>query len=282
MEAQTSVHKTVSEIFARTGKRVYDPLLWACMRLATLRESIWNEVFDRDALLKDENNINYAIKPNVGKAEIAEMVSLFQAMPYSPKLRKHAGDQARSVALMLRHSPSVQKMHQQWPLLDHQDRMNCLKDISGIMIRMLNDQDFLCINQPLIGKAVMPRGCAMQVNVHKHPDDGILFHLISVGSPALDLEDFYQAASLLWHEHNHIYMAHLRDAFDQQTIPHDHVLYNDARKASRLTNVIGNIILSRDIYQSEPEEKLCYFTQDVFYTTLRYQPPANNMAMRHG
>lgn len=280
MATQTPAYQTVSESFARIGRSIYDPLQTKCLRLRYLRELIWNEAHDKNAFLKDQNDIIYAIRLGICKVEIAEMVSLFQAMPYSPKLRKHAGDQARSAALTLRHSPAVQKMHRQWPLLDHQDRMNCLKDISRIMIRVLNDQDFLLINDPIIGKATMANGAAMQVET----DKSATFHLVSVSSSTLDLEDFFQVISLLWHEHTHIYMSHLRDAFDQKRIPYNHNLYDDARKVSLLAahRVIGNIVLSRDIYQSEPEEKLCYFTQDVFYTTLRYQPPANSMAMRHG
>lgn len=162
--------------------------------------------------------------------------------------------------------------------------MASLKTMSQAITRSINENRPLIINNPLIAKAQLTTGAAMQVNTYRQPGQNIDFMMISINHATLASPDFDQTSAMLWHEHWHIYMAYLREAFDCGELAQDHALYHDARKASLISacNILGNITLSETLYRAEPEEKLCYQSQNIFYRVLRYNPPAPGMTPHHG
>lgn len=275
--------RPLSEGFGLVGSSIHDPLAATCRRIGALRHKIIDYATAHNLFTHNGNGMVIGLKPGTCTAEIAEMAALLDTIPYSPALQTQATLQAGLAARSFRQSSSFQSMRAQWGALSEDARMACLKTMSQAMTRSINENHPLIINDPLLTKARLTGGAAMQVNNYRHPTQDINLLMISINHATLDSPDFDKTAAMLWHEHLHVYMTHLRDAFDQGEITPDHALYHDARKASLISacNIPGNNTFSETLYRSEPEEKLCYQSQDVFYRVLRYKPSAPGMTSHH-
>lgn len=280
---------TISTYFGKARRPVANPCVAVCMKLADIRLSMRKDANLNDGYLRDSHENIISLKPDRYTTQIKQIVSLFGELSHSGFIFQHASAISREAAMSLKNKPDLVKMRKEWPYLSEREKIKALRDISEIMTNILNASDqALCLNYPTITLAKFPEASSqkigMQVQHYMTPLRDQTLAQISVNREGLETQGFNEAVSMLWHEHMHMYMAALRDCYSAGFIDSRSPLYEDAERSFIIhqCNIVGNINLSDEIYRAEPEEKLCYFTQDVFYKTFSYQPPANNIKFHRG
>ncbi len=276
MAQNTRPHRSLSEGFGRVGQQTHDPVSAACLRIAYLRAQVIDYANRHNAYIRDKNKFIIGLQPDTCTAELTEMTALFNTLGYSHALQTQANLHAGKSARSFRESETAQRVCAQWPTLPEDAKIAALKIMSKAMIHEINREEEIILNAPSIVRATLAQGVAMQVSAYTNETHKMDFLIVAINRPTLAHTDFDNTAAMLWHEHEHVFMANLCAAYDCGWITPDHELYEDARKSSIIAahNILGNSFLSYETYRAEPEEKLCHQSQNVFYRVLRYQPPA--------
>ncbi len=276
-----------NHLFASAGygriRQPGDPVGETCRQIAQMRQYVMDYAQSHDAHIRDENNFLVGMKPGICQREINEITRLFNSLAYSPALQEHMNLLAGMTARDLRDHPSAQATGAHWSTLPEDAKMNSLRVLSKAFVKRINDSAGypLILNNPDIKKGTLAKGAIMQVTSHRYPGHDLDIQTISISKDYLARYSFDMISPPLWHEHQHVHMAYLREAFEAGDIEPEHKLYEDIRKSVTIAHygIVANYFLSYEMYRSEPEEKLCHQAQNVFDRVLHYkpQPPAHRM-----
>ena len=270
--------------------RNIDPITAACMEIARLRSSMVEHAYANGNVNTDENNNPRGIKAEKYRDIITNVITLFKGIRHSTDFYSHSAALARDATRGMKMRPDVTQMRQSWPKMNHQEKIEGLRQLSALMIDSLNKSEYsLCLNYPSIAIATFPKatrdlvGMLLQqysIGAGRNPP---LMHLISVNRETLDKADFNQVSAMLWHEHHHIYMGGMRSCLQQGFISNKHPQFDEIQRSDTITKyrITGNIGTCKDIYHAEPEEDLCAYVQDIFQKTFSYIPETG-LKIQHG
>lgn len=270
--------ENISAGFGRARMPVENPFLCACMEIAQRRSALLARAQAENGFILDQaQNVKELDKKRYG-GEISAIAALFHKLQHDNALYSHCSGLARQAAAFAKRDPVIAELRADWAQLDNHQRLEGFKALSRMMVDILNDsEESLCLNYPMMALARFPEASratiAMQVQAFAPPGDkNASLYLMSVNDDMLRNADFNGSASFLWHEHQHVYMSGLRSMLQEGFLPAAHPLYQEAYKSKTIQDykITGNISLAHDIYYAEPEEKLCYFTQDIFNKVFRY------------
>ncbi len=268
-----SASSDLASKFPHVKMPVENNLLLTCMSIARLRSFMQADAAAHNGYVRDQKGQITGLNTARYAAQIKEITALFNNIPHSTTMYRYSHVMARDVATRLKKKPDVAALHQDWQSLPPPEQMKGLRLLSDTMIDVMNETDgSLLFNTPVLGLSNIPRTSttmvAMQVQKYdprqrtSAPD----LTLITVNREILSGMSFNLIAAMLWHEHQHIYMTGLREAYANKDIKREHPLFEDACRSHTIDQykITGNIQLSQALYYAEPEEKLCYFTQDIF------------------
>lgn len=270
----TNAHN-LTRHFPHVKMQGVNPLLLNCMNIAKLHRYIQEDAQAHDGYARDKAGQITGLDPQRYAPQIQQIISLFDNIQHSTTMNRYGRVMARDSAQRLKHHPAVMDLRAQWTNLPERERMKGLRLLSDTMIEVMNESDpVLLFHPPVMGASdIAPADTviAMQVQQHQAPHQPHDFTLITINRSSLRDLPFNHLAAMLWHEHQHIYMSGLRDAYQRQQIKQDHPLYEDAVRSHTIGQykITGNIKLSTALYRAEPEERLCYFTQDIFENNFR-------------
>lgn len=266
--------------FGRARMPVENPFLSACMEIAQRRQNLITRAQAENGYIRDQDQNIKHLDKNRYSHDIKQIAALFGQLQHGSTLYSHCRALAQQAALLAKCDPDIDALRVNWGSADERQRLTGLKILSRIITDSLNESDKgLCLDYPVLSLARYPAASretiAMQVQYFNPPQNPkTAMHLIAINSDMLNKTDFDTSTAQMWHEHQHIYMSGLRDMLRDGFLPTGHPLFKDAYKSKTINEykIIGNIGLASDIYYAEPEEKLCYHTQNTFQTALRHIP----------
>ncbi len=272
--------ENISAGFGRARMPFENVLLSTCMEIAERRRNLIERAQAEDGYIRDEaQNIKHLNKARYG-ADIKIIAALLDKLQHDSALYNHCSGLARQAAALAKRAPVIAALRADWDRLDGHQRSEGLKALSRIITDVLNDsEEALCLNYPTVSLARFPsatrNAIAMQVQCFNPPgDEQTAIYLMAINHDMLMKTDFDNSTAQLWHEHQHVYMSGLRDMLRDGFLTPAHPLYKEAYKSRTIQDykITGNIGLADDMYYAEPEEKLCYSTQNIFNRVLRYVP----------
>ena len=254
--------------------------LRTCMEIARHRHDLLGRAHADNGFIRDDALQIKSLDKKRYSAEIVTIVELFHRLQHDDTFYTHCSGLARQAAAFAKRDSALSALRTQWEALNEAQRLDGLRILSRIFTNVLSDSDKgLCLNYPVLALAKFPAAScdtiAMQIqNPYPATDYGFSFYLLSINRDMLENMDFVNAGTLLWHEHQHMYMSGLRDMLRDDTMTPEHPLYKETYRSKTINDykITGNISLAHEIYYAEPEEKLCYFTQDIFNRAFRYVP----------
>ncbi len=272
--------ENISPGFGRAKMPVENLFLTTCMEIAQRRNDLMTRALAEGGYIRDtEQNIKHLDQRRYG-ADIKLIATLFDRLQHSGALYGHCSGLARQAASVAKHDKAIADLREAWDSSDQHQRCAGLKSLSRIITDVLNHSEpGLCLNYPTLSLARFPaatrKAIAMQVQFFnpprtQHPP----VYLIAINDDMLMNSSFDNSTAQIWHEHQHVYMSGLRDMLRDGLLLPAHPLYKEAYKSKTVQDykITGNITLAHDIYYAEPEEKLCFATQDIFNRVFRYVP----------
>ncbi len=279
--------ENISAGFGRARMATDNPLLTTCMEIAQRRSNLMARAQTEDGYIRDaDQNIKHLDRKRYD-ADIKLIAALFEKLQHGGALYGHCSGLARQTATLAKRDQAVTDLRASWDGSDQYQRIAGLKGLSRIITDVLNESEpGLCLNYPTLSLARFPAATcdtiAMQVQCFTPPrNQQPPIYLMALNSDMLMKTSFEDSTAQLWHEHQHVYMSGLRDMLRDGFLPPTHPLYKETYKSKTIQDykIVGNISLAKDIYYAEPEEKLCYSTQNLFSRVLRYTPEPPVVAM---
>lgn len=258
-------------------------LLQTCISLAHLKRGLHEHAAAHNAYACDPAGTRISVDLEVYGPTIRQMISLFDNIQHSTTMYRYGRVMAQDAAAQLRRQPAVIQLAQDWHDLPGPEKMKGLRLLSDTMLDVMNkSDDALLLNMPLLQMTNIPRTSstpiAMQVQQIKagpHPYAPTV-SMIQVDRGCIEKMSFPAISAMLFHEHQHLYMAALREAFQDNLLPRGHALFEDACRSHTVHQykLNGNINIAAALYRAEPEERLCYYAQDVFEKSFGCAPTA--------
>ncbi len=254
--------------------------LSTCMEIAQRRSSLIARAEAESGYIRDEQqNVIHLDKSRYGD-DIKRIAMLFDKLQHNNALYAHCSGLARQAAALAKRDPILADLRADWDLANTQERFVGLKDLSRIITHVLNESEHdLRLDYPTLSLAKFPKATAetiaMQVQCFNPPrGQQPPIYLMAINNDLLTKAAFDNSTAQLWHEHQHVYMSGLRDMLRDGFMTPHHPLYTETYKSKTIQDyrITGNLTLAADVYYAEPEEKLCYATQDIFNRVFRYVP----------
>ena len=282
----------ISAHFGKVRQPVAHPTVAACMQIASLRQKMIQHAELNDGFIFDKAGCRQRVKDTYNP-DILAMAELFDSIQHGERLYTYCGALSREAARIKTH-PDIMQMRQEWQSLSASQKLAALRVLSTHMVDVLNKSQYsLCLNYPVITMATYPEASrdriAMQVAKYEpfkrdvDDDKGISLSHISVNRDKPSLNNFDATVAMLWHEHIHMYMQGMRACLHEGYLRSNHPLYEEISKSDLIQKykITGNFSYAEKLYYAEPEEKLCYFAQNIFQTVFRYIP-AQDMGLAYG
>lgn len=272
--------ENISAGFGRARMPADNLLLRTCMEIAQRRQRLQEDALAHNGYIRDDQQNIKGLDNKLYGGEISLIAALFHKLQHDNNLYSHCSDLARQAATRAKRDPVIADLCATWDTLDLKQRLTGLCAVSRIMTNVISGSDkMLRLNYPMLALTKYPAAAhdtiAMEMRAFSRPGSKeASIYLLPINNHILAKSDLNSSLSMLWHEHQHIYMSALRDMLRDGLMARAHPLYKETYKSKTICEyrIVGNILLADDIYRAEPEEKLCYFTQDIFDKVFRYEP----------